>query len=110
MIGPYGLLSSKARLLVTNSIAFLKQFDKIVYLRRGVILEQGSYKIERAEEKDVYTSVTELEKAIENDLKVVSGKVVKGVSSFTGKAEKFSKKIHDIVEDELKEFFEEITV
>ncbi|KAI0091755.1 metal resistance protein YCF1 [Irpex rosettiformis] len=43
VIGPYGLLSTKARILVTNSIAFLKQFDKIVYLRRGVILEQGTY-------------------------------------------------------------------
>lgn len=76
----------------------------------SAMLEQGSYKIDRAEEKDVYTSVSELEKAIEHDLKVVSGKVVHGVSSFTGKAEKFSKKIHDLVEDELKEFFEEITV
>lgn len=43
VIGPYGLLSTKARIVVTNSIAFLKQFDKIVYLRRGIILETGSY-------------------------------------------------------------------
>lgn len=43
VIGPYGLLSTKARILVTNSIAFIKQIDQIAYLRRGIIIEQGSY-------------------------------------------------------------------
>ena len=43
VIGPYGLLATKGRIVVTNSIAFLKHFDKLVYLRRGVIVEQGSY-------------------------------------------------------------------
>lgn len=43
VIGPYGLLATKARIVVTNSIAFLKYFDKLVYLRRGVILESGTY-------------------------------------------------------------------
>ena len=43
VIGPYGLLSTKARILVTNSIAFIKQIDQIVYLRRGIIIEQGTY-------------------------------------------------------------------
>lgn len=43
VIGPHGLLSTKARIVVTNSIAFLKQFDKIVYLRRGIIRDCGSY-------------------------------------------------------------------
>ncbi|KAF7790029.1 hypothetical protein EIP86_000977 [Pleurotus ostreatoroseus] len=43
VIGPYGLLSTKARIVVTNSIAFLKHFDKLLYLRRGIIVEQGSY-------------------------------------------------------------------
>lgn len=43
VIGPYGVLASKARIVVTNSIAFLKQFDKLVYLRRGIIMEAGSY-------------------------------------------------------------------
>ena len=43
VIGPNGLLSTKARIVVTNSIAFLRQFDKLVYLRRGIILESGSY-------------------------------------------------------------------
>ncbi|CAK5273937.1 unnamed protein product [Mycena citricolor] len=41
VIGPNGLLSSQARILVTNSIAFVHQFDQIVYLRRGIIMECG---------------------------------------------------------------------
>ena len=28
---------------MTNSIAFLKQFDRLLYLRRGLIIEDGSY-------------------------------------------------------------------
>ncbi|KIK60287.1 hypothetical protein GYMLUDRAFT_73760 [Collybiopsis luxurians FD-317 M1] len=43
VIGPQGLLANKARILVTNSIAFVKQFDQLVYIRRGIILESGSY-------------------------------------------------------------------
>lgn len=43
VIGPYGLLSTKARLLVTNGITFIKHFDSLLYIRRGIILERGSY-------------------------------------------------------------------
>jgi ATP-binding cassette, subfamily C (CFTR/MRP), member 1 len=43
VIGPNGLLASRARILVTNSIAFIKEFDQIQFLRRGFILEHGSY-------------------------------------------------------------------
>ncbi|KAF9005892.1 metal resistance protein YCF1 [Cyathus striatus] len=43
VIGPNGLLATKARILVTNSIAFMKQFDQLLYLRRGIILESGSF-------------------------------------------------------------------
>ncbi|KAJ8592180.1 P-loop containing nucleoside triphosphate hydrolase protein [Rhizopogon salebrosus TDB-379] len=43
VIGPQGLLATKARVLVTNSISYLKHFDKLVYLRRGIILECGAY-------------------------------------------------------------------
>ncbi|KAI6120104.1 P-loop containing nucleoside triphosphate hydrolase protein [Pisolithus croceorrhizus] len=41
VIGPQGLLATKARILLTNSVAYLKYFDELVYLRRGIILEQG---------------------------------------------------------------------
>jgi ATP-binding cassette subfamily C (CFTR/MRP) protein 1 len=37
------LLATKARILVTNGISYLKYFDKLVYLRRGFILECGAY-------------------------------------------------------------------
>lgn len=43
VIGPRGILASKARILVTNSVAFTQYFDHIVYLRRGIIVEQGPY-------------------------------------------------------------------
>ena len=36
-------MASKARIVVTNSIHFLKHFDQIHYMRRGVILESGTY-------------------------------------------------------------------
>ncbi|KAJ7248513.1 P-loop containing nucleoside triphosphate hydrolase protein [Mycena rebaudengoi] len=43
VIGPNGMLASRARILVTNSIAFVKQFDRVVLLSRGIIRESGSY-------------------------------------------------------------------
>lgn len=43
VIGPQGLLATKARILVTNGIAFIKQFDNLVFIRRGIILECGPY-------------------------------------------------------------------
>ncbi|KAJ7180495.1 multidrug resistance-associated ABC transporter [Mycena filopes] len=43
VIGPNGLLATQARILVTNSIAFVKQFDQIAFISRGIIREQGSY-------------------------------------------------------------------
>jgi ATP-binding cassette subfamily C (CFTR/MRP) protein 1 len=44
VIGPQGILATKARVLVTNSVAFLRQFDELVFMRRGIILEAGSYR------------------------------------------------------------------
>ncbi|EIN06055.1 multidrug resistance-associated ABC transporter [Punctularia strigosozonata HHB-11173 SS5] len=43
VIGPKGLLSTKARVLVTNSVTFLRYFDQIMFIRRGIVLESGSY-------------------------------------------------------------------
>ncbi|KAJ1307098.1 hypothetical protein OPQ81_001216 [Rhizoctonia solani] len=43
VIGPNGLLAGKARLHVTNSVAYLDQHDFILMLRRGIILETGTY-------------------------------------------------------------------
>ncbi|OCH93693.1 metal resistance protein YCF1 [Obba rivulosa] len=57
-IGPSGILATKARIVVTNSIHFLKQFDQIAYIRRGAILECGSY------QELVNNNKTELHKLI----------------------------------------------
>jgi cerevisin len=74
------------------------------------IIEAGGYKVDRkADSKKISDSVTELEMAIEHDFKVVSGKIVHGANSMVVKAEKMSKKIHDMVDQELKSFFEEIS-
>ncbi|GAA5929198.1 hypothetical protein JCM1841_006231 [Sporobolomyces salmonicolor] len=43
VIGPTGLLKDKARLLCTNAIPFCEQADELIFLRRGVILERGTY-------------------------------------------------------------------
>ncbi|OTA76793.1 hypothetical protein M434DRAFT_402468 [Hypoxylon sp. CO27-5] len=70
------------------------------------IIEKGSYVAETPADKSM--SIEDLEKAIKHDFNVVSGTVVKGVSSLSGKAEELSNKIHEAVEEELKEFFEEL--
>ncbi|KAI0255781.1 P-loop containing nucleoside triphosphate hydrolase protein [Lactifluus subvellereus] len=43
VIGPRGLLATKARVVVTHSISFLSKFDQLVYVRRGIIIESGPY-------------------------------------------------------------------
>ncbi|RYP87852.1 hypothetical protein DL769_000444 [Monosporascus sp. CRB-8-3] len=70
------------------------------------IIKDGGYEVEGTPEKSV--TIEELEKAIEEDFNVVSGKVVKSFSSISEKAEKLSEKIHEVIDEELKEFFKEI--
>ena len=43
VIGPEGLLKQHARLLCTNATRFLASTDRIVLLRKGTILDSGSY-------------------------------------------------------------------
>ncbi|KAK4056218.1 hypothetical protein OIO90_002659 [Microbotryomycetes sp. JL221] len=43
VLGPRGLLANKARLLCTNAIHFCEQADELILLRKGVILERGTY-------------------------------------------------------------------
>ncbi len=75
----------------------------------SAIVEAGSYTAKsRAQDKSASWSVSQLEKAIEHDFKVVSGEVVKGASSFSEKVEKFSERLHDMVEEELNEFLGEL--
>ncbi|KAI1261692.1 peptidase S8/S53 domain-containing protein [Xylariaceae sp. FL1019] len=69
------------------------------------IVEAGGY---TAKSSETTVTLEDLEKAIKDDLNIVSGQIVKGVSSFSDKAEKLSEKIHDVVDQELKGFFEEL--
>lgn len=43
VIGPEGLLATKARILVTNGISFLTGCNHIVLIRRGIIFESGNF-------------------------------------------------------------------
>ena len=43
VIGPNGMLKNKARVLCTNAVNFLGQTDEVIMLRRGIILERGTY-------------------------------------------------------------------
>ncbi|OTB01783.1 hypothetical protein M426DRAFT_323144 [Hypoxylon sp. CI-4A] len=74
------------------------------YSNYSAIVAAGSYTAADS------VTIDDLEKAIEHDLNVVSGTVVKGVSSLSGKAEELSNKIHEVVEEELREFFDEIRI
>jgi len=61
----------------------------------SAIIEQGSYEVSKPKAKTGSFSVTELEKAIEHDFELLSGKVLK--------------KVHNIISEEVKEFLEEFT-
>src|SRR5277367_1747234 len=73
------------------------------------IIEEGGYTVKKPSMAivEIPSTIEDLEVAIENDFNIVSGKVVKGANSALSKAEKFSKKIHKMLDEELKEFFEE---
>lgn len=73
------------------------------------IIDAGSYTVEPEHAKNVISPISDLEKAIENDFKVVSGKVVNAGETLADKAEKISQKIHEIVDEELKEFMKEVS-
>jgi cerevisin len=74
----------------------------------SAIIEAGSYK---AKPKAVAPkTIKQLEKAIENDFEVVSGKIVSEAKAFKGKAAKLAEKIHDLVDEELQEFLKEISL
>ncbi|KAL2262766.1 hypothetical protein VTK26DRAFT_111 [Humicola hyalothermophila] len=75
------------------------------------IVEAGGYKAKAKPGKTdgiKLPSVSELEKLIEHDFETISDKVSHGASSFADKVSKFSKKIHDLVDEEIREFVEEL--
>ena len=69
------------------------------------IIKAGGYVASKDTSKKLPTTITLLEKAIKEDLNVISGEVVKSSKSVVSKTEEFSQKIHD----EIKEFFDELS-
>ena len=43
VLGPQGLLRSKARILCTNAITWLEHSDEIIMMRQGSILARSTY-------------------------------------------------------------------
>ncbi|KAM4063805.1 subtilase family protein [Hirsutella rhossiliensis] len=68
------------------------------------IVEAGGY-----EAKHAPSVVEELEEAAKEQVKLVSDKFAKGAKKFGTKAEKFAKKIHEAVEEEIEEFLSEMS-
>ncbi|PWZ02347.1 putative YCF1-vacuolar ABC transporter [Testicularia cyperi] len=63
VIGPEGLLRSKARILTLNSVACLPDCDQIVSVRRGIILdERGTYDQVMARKGELFNLITGLGK------------------------------------------------
>ncbi|RIB11911.1 ATP-binding cassette transporter 1 [Gigaspora rosea] len=59
VIGPNGLLRSKARVFVTNGIHFLSHTSSLIMLRDGNIVEQGHYDKLMKEKKELYSLIME---------------------------------------------------
>jgi cerevisin len=74
------------------------------------IVSAGGYVVKKSVQPvvvDMPSTIEELEVAIENDFNIASGKITKGAKSALSKAEKFSQKVHEMLDEELKEFFGE---
>ncbi|OBT44512.1 hypothetical protein VE00_04862 [Pseudogymnoascus sp. WSF 3629] len=73
------------------------------------IVEGGGYKAKprSSGNSKMPSTISDMEAAIQAEFNVASGKIVKGSKHVASEIEKFSNKIHDLVEEELKEFFEE---
>jgi cerevisin len=74
------------------------------------IIKASGYSMKKAAKPPTKmpTGIEELEAAIEEDFNIASGKIIKGTESMVAKTEEISKKIHQMVDEELEEFFEEL--
>ncbi|KAJ2775506.1 hypothetical protein IWQ57_000411 [Coemansia nantahalensis] len=57
VLGPQGLLKTRARILVTNAMQFLSSADNIVMLAGGAVVDHGSFADCMARQGDVYEFV-----------------------------------------------------
>ncbi|KAG0650262.1 Serine protease of Magnaporthe 1 [Hyphodiscus hymeniophilus] len=72
------------------------------------IIKSGSYVVSKPTTK-LPSTIELLEEAIENDFTIITGEVVKGKDTMVSKTERISKKIEKMVQEELNEFFEELS-
>ena len=71
------------------------------------IIEGGGYKAKASTKVvEMPSTIQEMEEAIEAEFNIASGKIVKGSKVAASKVELFSKKIHNLIDEEIKEFFE----
>ncbi|KAG2178766.1 hypothetical protein INT43_001612 [Umbelopsis isabellina] len=59
VLGPDGLLKTKARVLVTHGIAFLPKVDKLLMLRHGRVILNGSYNELMKQKTELYQLVSD---------------------------------------------------
>ncbi|CAG8548825.1 3767_t:CDS:10, partial [Scutellospora calospora] len=59
VIGPTGLLRTKARVFVTNGIHFLSRTNSLIMLRDGEIVEQGHFDELMKQKKELYNLINE---------------------------------------------------
>lgn len=77
----------------------------------SAIIEAGSYEVKKENKaSEMPTTIEELEAAIVEDFNIASGKIVKSAKKASSKFEELSEKIHQVVDEELKEFFEEARI
>lgn len=74
------------------------------------IVEAGGYEAKASQAENLPSTIEELENTIEHDFDIVSGHVSEGYHQASSKAEKLAKKIHDLVEDEIEAFLQEVSV
>nr|AHH83721.1 subtilisin-like serine protease [Ophiocordyceps sinensis] len=68
------------------------------------IVGAGGYEV-----KQPPSPIEELEEAAKKEVKLVSDKFAQGAKKFGSKAEKFAKKIHEAVEEEIEEFLSDMS-
>ena len=73
------------------------------------IIKAGGYSVKKTKVSNLPTTIELLEEAIEKDFNTISGEVVKETESMMYKTKKISKKIQKMVDEELNEFFEELS-
>ncbi|KAJ5035100.1 uncharacterized protein L3040_008361 [Drepanopeziza brunnea f. sp. 'multigermtubi'] len=73
------------------------------------IIEAGSYKADQPKSAKLPTSIELLEEAIEKDLNVISGEVVKDAETVISKTARISSKIQKMVEAELHNLVEDLS-